>query len=121
MVLFVAALLVSIGWEESRDWRAFERRPTGVAESTYYYDAARVVRDGDRLRVWIRFEGHLSGLPDPRHLEHREIDCARRRSRIIGGSVDDGLRRPRLLQRQDRTKPIAPASTDAALADLLCV
>ena len=118
--MIVAAILLLIATPANPDWREFEQRRRGTADSPTLYDAAHIVRRGGRVRVWIQYEGRLSGLPDPRHTELVEIDCRLNRARRLDWILVQGpLRRSGAYQ--SRLRPIASGSLEAALAPHLCI
>lgn len=118
-VLLLAVALVGPPALDRGDWREFDRRPGGWAESVFVYDAASLVRHGDRVTAWISWEIHLSGLTNPRFFLRIETACARRSSRSIAGYEVQGGRSRRLRATRG-AEPIAPDGIPAALADRLC-
>jgi hypothetical protein len=107
------------------DWREFDRRQRGWGETPSEYDAARIERRGARIRVWIRYEFMLSGLPDIRTTRRVEIDCARRRSAdmavvISGGTYGDSGGGPYRRRFYRRLTPVAAGSVEEALARAVC-
>jgi hypothetical protein len=106
------------------DWREFDRRRRGVAETPAYYEAEGVRRRGGKVRAWISYEGRLSGLPDPRRVELVELDCARRRGRVLKAMdyrrIHDGRDTRYRLRPARRWTPLAAGSLEEALARHLC-
>jgi len=120
-MLFLAILALSTAAPGEDDWREFDRRQRGWGETPTEYDAARIERRGQRIRIWIRYEFMLSGLPDVRTLRRIELDCARRRSAdmevVISGGAYPGPHRRRFFR---RLTPIAAGSEEDALAKAVC-
>jgi hypothetical protein len=120
-LLLLAILALGAAAPGDPEWREFDRRPRGWGETPSEYDAARIERRGARMRVWIRYEFLLSGLPDIRTVRRVELDCIRRRSAdmetVMSGGGYPGPHRRRFYR---RLTPIAAGSVEEALARAVC-
>jgi hypothetical protein len=124
-MLLAVPLTLAVAPPAATDWREFDRRQRGVAETPAYYEANGVRRRGGKVRAWISYEGRLSGLPDPRRVELVELDCGRRRGRVLKAMDYRRLHHLRdtryRLRPSHRWAPLAADSLEAALARHLCL
>ena len=117
--MLLAALLALSQPPVSPDWIEFDLRQRGWTQTPARYDALSLERRGDRIRVWIAHGIALSGLPDRHHLERVELDCRTGRSRVLEGRLEQGSFPVRRYGATDFAA-IAPGTTEAALAALVC-
>jgi hypothetical protein len=122
-MLLLAAMALSAAAPGNADWREFDRRRHGWAEEPAEYDAAGVTRRGERVRY--RYTTFTSGVPDYRTVTRIEIDCPRRRTRVLESLIYGGIyqlsgREPYRDRRRPRPAPIEAGSMEDALARRLC-
>jgi hypothetical protein len=119
-LLLAALLLDQPAIESASAWLEFDRRPMGFGDSAFLYNRWSVRGDAGAPTAWITYDFHYSGRNPTTHVELWQVDCARRRSRVVRGFVLDGETAISHAPRRGFYRPIAPGSTQAALADRLC-
>lgn len=102
-------------------WREFDRRQNGFGETAFLYNRWSV-RGGRAVpTAWVSWDFHYSGRNSTTHIEEWQIDCARRRSRVVRGFIIDGERPVTPTPpRGGGLRPFAPGTPQAALAARLC-
>ncbi|HEX8655166.1 MAG TPA: hypothetical protein VF693_08090 [Allosphingosinicella sp.] len=120
--LLLASLLQNAPTDSPSAWREFDRRQVGFGETAFLYNRFSV-RGGHAAMptAWVSWDFHYSGRNPTTHVEQWQIDCARRRSRVVRGFTIDG-EMPVVpgARRGGGLRPIAPGTPQAALAARLC-
>ncbi|MEA3041999.1 MAG: hypothetical protein QOC65_1488 [Sphingomonadales bacterium] len=119
--LLLASLLLGEPADSSPSgWREFDRRQMGMGETAYLYNRWSVRGDHAVPTAWVTWDFHYSGRNSTTRVEEWQIDCARRRSRVVRGFTIDGEMTTALWRRGGGLRPFAPGSPEAALAARLC-
>jgi len=121
-LLFLAALALEAAAPGGPDWREFDRRRQGWAESPTEYDAAGLRRRGGMIQVRYRYTIHTSGVPNYLVVVRVVLDCARRQARLVEILRYGGIpgREPRRARPATGYGPIEAGSMEEALARAVC-
>lgn len=119
--LILAVLLASEPAAASPSaWREFHRRQMGFGDTAFLYNRWSVRGDRAAPTAWVSWDFHYSGRNPTTRIEEWQIDCARRRSRVVRGFTIDGAMPTALVRSGGALRPFAAGSAEAALADRLC-
>ena len=118
---WAAALLLGQAANSSPSgWEIFDQREMGLGETAFLYDRSSVRRGrAGAPTAWVTWDFHYSGRNPTTHVELWQLDCARRRSRVVRALLFDQIG-DSAVERPAPYRPIAPASAEAALAGRLC-
>ena len=117
--LLAALLLNQPAAAPATGWLEFDRREVGFGESAFLYNRWSVRGDGGAPSAWITYDFHYSGRNPTTHVELWQVDCERRRNRIVRGFLLDQIG-DSTIRRGGRYRAIEPGSAEAALAGRLC-
>jgi hypothetical protein len=102
------------------DWRPFTAGAFGFGFSTIRFDASRLERRGQAVRVWTRHAFHYSGRTPSAHEIRYEVDCGRRTARVLAtADYHNEFRRADARPTRRRlARPAEPVQGDDRLAPL---
>lgn len=117
----LASLLLSQAAAASPSaWTEFHRREMGFGETAFLYNRWSVRGNSAMPTVWVSWDFHYSGRNPTTRIEEWQIDCARRRGRVVRGFTIDGEMPTAIDRRGGGLRPFAAGSAEAALAGRLC-
>jgi len=114
-------LLLTFSCNAMAEWVVYSKRTNG---DVYFYDAARVQKNGDLVKVWNRIRYKTSVMAASSYQSFIEIDCAGHSETILQRTfyTDKNWTNPAMATDTSK-KPKAAINANSAserLADILC-